>query len=127
MTMPRSLRDCRKANWQISLIGMKPAGSYIHLTSLPEYRCGVNRLMRRKVFPLRRGAHGCRISFYPTKCLSCVIAARYVIPNMFPNFRKDTVKYSMLETANDQSCGLSHNCVTFPLNEYDKCCSSPGQ
>jgi c(7)-type cytochrome triheme protein len=48
-------------------------------------------------------------------------------PDIFPSVKKGTVKYSMLEIANGQYCGLCHNRVAFPLNECERCHVNPVQ
>ncbi len=48
-------------------------------------------------------------------------------PDIFPSVKKGTVKFSMLEIANGQYCGLCHNRVAFPLNKCEKCHVNPVQ
>lgn len=48
-------------------------------------------------------------------------------PDIFPSVKKGVVKYSMLEIANGQYCGLCHNRVAFPLNLCNKCHINPVQ
>lgn len=42
-------------------------------------------------------------------------------PDIFPNVKKDTAKYTMFEIADGQYCGLCHDRVAFPLNDCGKC------
>jgi len=42
-------------------------------------------------------------------------------PDIFPNVKKETVKYTMFDIAEGQYCGLCHDRVAFPLNDCGKC------
>ncbi len=46
-------------------------------------------------------------------------------PDIFPSSKKGTVKYTMLDIASGQYCGLCHDRVAFPLNNCEKCHIAP--
>ena len=46
-------------------------------------------------------------------------------PDIFPSVKKGTVKYSMFHIREEQYCGLCHGSVAFPMDECEKCHTSP--
>jgi len=46
-------------------------------------------------------------------------------PEIFPNVKKGSTKYSMLEIVNGQYCGVCHDRVAFPLQDCERCHTQP--
>jgi c(7)-type cytochrome triheme protein len=46
-------------------------------------------------------------------------------PEIFPSTKSGAVKYSMLQIANGESCGVCHDKVAFPLADCEKCHLKP--
>ncbi|MGC1455708.1 MAG: c(7)-type cytochrome triheme domain-containing protein [Nitrospirota bacterium] len=46
-------------------------------------------------------------------------------PEIFPNVKKGSTKYSMFEIVNGQYCGVCHDKVAFPLQDCQRCHTQP--